>query len=91
MEKVEGEFQDYSSYKDRGMFKLTCDQVMNPYTWKPPIQWSGKVNGIEVKFVQTSRYANSRECFDFTGFPKELEKAIDDIIEAIDKKMRKMD
>ncbi len=91
MAKVRGEFPEYSSYKNKGMFSLTCDKSMNPYTWAPPIVWTGTVCGVSVKFTQISSGVIDRTDFDFTGFPEKYDSAIGYIIEAIDDAMKVMD
>lgn len=88
---VDGKYPDYSKHNHEAYFRLEADQAMNPYTWKPPINWKGRVNGVEVSFTQLSPSGHSKIDYDFSNFPKELENAISNIISAIDEKMRVMD
>lgn len=91
MYDVKGEFPHYQSYNNKGSFALKADKTMNPFTWAPPIKWKGFVNGTEVSFIQVDAGAISKDDFDFTGFPEQLNSAISYIIEAIDDAMRVMD
>jgi len=90
MERVEGEYIDYSAPNNKGYFKLKSDKDFNPFKWSPPIIWEGVVSRHKVKFVQTSDSGSNRNDYDFTGFPVEIEDAIDSIIEAINEAMRTM-
>lgn len=91
MEQVDGNFVDYTQRNNKGYFFLTCDKVMFPSAWKPPINWTGAVNGIKVEFVQINQAGSHRSFYDFSKFPQEIEYTIDDIIKAIDDAMRTMD
>lgn len=88
---VSGEYPDYSKHENVSYFRLESDQEMNPFKWSPPINWKGRVNNIDVSFIQTSHSGASRYDYDFNGFPKELEGAISYIIKSIDAKMKIMD
>lgn len=88
---VHGHFPDYSRHNNQGSFSLEADKGFNPYTWQPPINWIGLVNGVEVHFVQTSASGSSIHDYDFTDFPPQFDDAKSYIIEAIDNAMRVMD
>lgn len=72
-------------------FYLNADQAFNYATWRAPILWQGVVNGLEVKFTQIDSGAYDISCFDWVGFPSELEIAKKHIVKAIDEAMRIMD
>lgn len=91
MAVVQGKYPDYSKHNNEAYFRLASDQAMNPYTWKPPINWEGKVNGKHVSFTQISASGHSKDDYDFSNFPKDVEDAISNIIIAIDEKMKVMD
>lgn len=91
MSKVQGHFPDYTKHNNQGSFSVESDKAFNPYTWQPPINWSGFVNGTKVSFVQISASGSHISNYDFSGFPPELDAAKGYIIEAIDKAMRVMD
>lgn len=87
MHQVQGKYKDWKSH----YFYLNADQGFNYTTWKAPIIWKGTVDSIEVEFVQTSDSASDLSCFDWTGFPAELEAAKTYLVKAIDDAMRIMD
>jgi hypothetical protein len=91
MAKVQTEFIDSTRPNNKGFINLQADQSFNPYSWKPPINWSGTVNGMQVNFVQIDSSGYDRNCYDFSNFPKEIEYTIDYIVKAIDDGMRVMD
>jgi hypothetical protein len=74
MAKIRGEYPDYTKPSNKAFFFLECDQQMNPYTWNPPINWTGRIDGVEVSFTQISVSGFARDDYDFSSFPKELEK-----------------
>lgn len=86
-------YQVEGKYKDDGKchFYLNADQAFNYTTWRAPILWKGFVDSQEVEFIQTDAGAYDLSCFDWTGFPSELEAAKQHIIKAIDDAMRVMD
>lgn len=87
MRQVEGK------YTDRGKrhFYLNADQAFDYTTWQAPILWKGFVDSKEVEFIQTDAGAHDLSCFDWAGFPSELEAAKQHIVKAIDDAMRVMD
>lgn len=91
MEIIEGTFVDFLQHKNEGYFQITSDKMMNFQKWQAPIHWSGKVNGKPVNFIQITNKAISKNDFDFSSFTFDIEVSIPYIIEAINKKMRKMD
>jgi hypothetical protein len=91
MATVTGKYPDQSKYDKEGRFKIAPDKSFIHSTWAPPIQWTGWVNNEQISFIQISRSADGRDDFDFSGFPESCERAIDYIIEAIDKAMKVMD
>ena len=46
---------------------------------------------MQVKFTQVNGSGSDRDDYDWTGFPRDLEPAISDIVKAIDDAMRIMD
>lgn len=88
---VQGKYPDYASYDNFGRFYLNADKGFNPFKWAPPINWTGRCGGMEVKFTQITSGGYDRDCYDWTGFPNELHSAIPYIVEAIDKAMKVMD
>jgi hypothetical protein len=91
MSEVMGTYPDLKSESRNSRFTLTADQGFNPYTWKPPIHWSGLVGGKQVKFTQIMASGAVEGCYDWTGFPIEIKSAIPHIVKAIDDAMRTMD
>lgn len=91
MARVEGTFPDVFGYQNKSNFVVESDQAMNPFTWMPPIHWTGYVKGTKVSFIQVESSGYSREDYNFEGFPVELQSAIPYIIEAIDRAMKVMD
>lgn len=88
---VEGEYTDYTPFREVKRISLNADQAIFYQTWTAPIKWSGFVGGIKVEFIQINDPAYDEEDFDWTGFPTNLHKAIPAIIKAIDEAMREMD
>lgn len=91
MARVDGQFVDYTQRNNKGYFFLNSDKSMNPYTWGPPITWSGTINGIKIEFVQIEASGSHRSDYDFSTLPKGTEDAIDEMVKAIDDAMRTMD
>lgn len=91
MHQVTGHYPDYNSHTLKSNFYLNADQAFNPYTWAPPIHWTGIVGGKKVQFTQISDYAVDFNSFDWHDFPLELESVKSYIVEAIDEAMRTMD
>ena len=91
MHQVKGQYPDYKTNSLKSNFYLNADQAFNPYTWAPPVHWTGSVGGKDVKFTQLNDYAVDNDSFDWGDFPAELDGARPYIIEAIDKAMRTMD
>lgn len=91
MAKVQTEFTDYTRPNNKGFINLQAGQSFNPYTWKPPINWSGTVNGTQVNFVQIDSSGYDKSCYNFSQLPKGMEYTIDYIVKAIDDAMRTMD
>ncbi len=87
MHQVEGEYQSGNTR----YFYLNADQSFNYTTWKAPIVWKGFVDNQEVKFTQIDAGACNISCFDWTGFPPNLNSAKKHIAKAIDEAMRIMD
>ena len=91
MAQVEETFTDYSRPNSTGFIELNAGVAFNPYTWKPPINWTGFVNGTPVNFTQVSASGSHEHNFDFSTFPIELKYAIPNVISAINGAMRTMD
>lgn len=88
---VKGKYPSNNGYNGELSFLLEADQAFNPYTWSPPINWTGVVGGNKVSFIQTSHSGYTKDDYDFNGFPEEVAVAIPYIVEAIDKAMKTMD
>jgi hypothetical protein len=93
MATVTGEFPDYSGkqHNNKGWFTVASDKGFDPFRWRPPINWTGLVNGKEVNFVQISSSGSLPGHYIWDGFPEDCKGAIDSIVAAIDKAMRTMD
>lgn len=91
MHQVTGQYEDFSKMNRKAYFYLNADKEFNPYTWRPPIHWLGRVGGVEISFTQTSNSSSHRDDYDWSDFPQEVQDAIPYIIEAIDRAMRVMD
>ncbi len=91
MHQVTGKYPDSDHPLGKSSFYLDADQSFNPYSWQPPINWTGSVGDRQVKFTQIESHGSDRSCYDWSGFPRELDSVISYIVEAIDKAMRVMD
>lgn len=70
---------------------LNPNQVINLYTWKPPIIWKGFVGSTKVTLIQIERSAFDLDAFDWTNFPIASIGLRREIVQAIDNAMRTMD
>ncbi|WP_113663194.1 hypothetical protein [Pedobacter nanyangensis] len=91
MHQVTGEYPDYHKHSNTSSFYLNADQAFNPFTWQPPIHWTGVVGNKKVQFKQISSSGANVIDYDWNGFPDELSVAIPYIVDAINKAMRVMD
>lgn len=91
MARVTGTFPDYSRHNNRGSFVLESDKEFNPFTWAPPINWTGYINDVKVSFVQVNASGSMEMDYDFSNCSSIIESAKSYIIEAIDDAMRVMD
>lgn len=87
MNQVEGQYFDGSIHH----FYLNADQAFDYTSWQAPISWKGMVKGLNVESTQIDPGAYDTSCFDWTGFPPELETAKKHIVKAINDAMRIMD
>lgn len=74
------------SNKHRGKELLVClnpDKSLNPYTFEPPIIWSGTIGGSQVKITQTNNHSDSETDFDWSLLPVEFHDLKESIIKAI--------
>lgn len=70
---------------------LNPDKGLNPYTFAPPIRWSGFIDNETIIIIQNSTSAIFSGDFEFLTFPQRYNHLKGDIIALIDKSLRTMD
>ena len=81
---VSESFYKIGDYNTRLPILLNADKQLNPFFWKYPVTWSGRVGWLNVSLIQTSR-----DEIDLSALPDEMIGAIQHIKGGIERAIKK--